>query len=82
MTMSENSRSQAKVRVLIQTGDGEESWSTVGVSDNILEASWQALADAINYKLLKSYGGAKATHASHESAGNLPAHIEEAQIWP
>jgi 2-isopropylmalate synthase len=46
----------AKVRVLIQTTDRQETWSTVGVSDNILEASWQALADAINYKLLKTYG--------------------------
>jgi 2-isopropylmalate synthase len=46
----------AKVRVLIQTTDRQQTWSTVGVSDNILEASWQALADAINYKLLKTYG--------------------------
>ncbi len=43
----------AKVRVLIRTRDNEEAWSTVGLSDNILEASWQALADAINYKLHK-----------------------------
>jgi 2-isopropylmalate synthase len=47
----------AKVRVLIQSSDGRESWSTVGVSDNILEASRQALQDALNYKLLKSVGG-------------------------
>ena len=45
----------AKVRVLIQTLDEDESWSTVGVSDNILEASWQALADAVNYKLRKTH---------------------------
>jgi 2-isopropylmalate synthase len=45
----------ARVRVLIQTGDGRESWNTVGVSDNVIEASWQALADAINYKLHKTY---------------------------
>ena len=43
----------ARVRVLIQTSDSEQSWSTVGVSDNILEASWQALADAVSYKLHK-----------------------------
>jgi 2-isopropylmalate synthase len=41
----------AKVRVLVRTRDTDEAWSTVGVSENILEASWQALADAINYKL-------------------------------
>ena len=72
----------AKVRVLIQTGDGEESWSTVGVSDNILEASWQALADAINYKLLKECGSAATIQASHGNADILPARIEETQICP
>jgi 2-isopropylmalate synthase len=44
----------AKVRVLIQSSDESESWNTVGLSDNILEACWQALADAINYKLHKT----------------------------
>jgi 2-isopropylmalate synthase len=43
----------AKVRVLIQQTDGQESWTTVGVSENILEASYQALADGVRYKLLK-----------------------------
>jgi 2-isopropylmalate synthase len=43
----------AKVRVLVRTRDSDEAWSTVGVSENILEASWQALADSINYKLNK-----------------------------
>jgi 2-isopropylmalate synthase len=44
----------AKVRVHIQQTDGEESWTTVGVSENILEASYLALADGVRYKLLKS----------------------------
>ena len=39
----------AKVRVLIETSDGKETWSTVGVSANIIEASWQALRDSLNY---------------------------------
>jgi 2-isopropylmalate synthase len=43
----------AKVRVLIESSDEEESWGTVGVSTNIIEASWIALIDAINYKILK-----------------------------
>lgn len=43
----------AKVRVLIESGDGETDWSTVGVSENIVEASWKALVDSIDYKLLK-----------------------------
>jgi 2-isopropylmalate synthase len=43
----------AKVRVLVQSQDKEDLWSTVGVSENIIEASWQALLDSIEYKLLK-----------------------------
>jgi 2-isopropylmalate synthase len=43
----------AKVRVLIESGDDEKRWGTVGVSENIIEASYQALVDSIEYKLLK-----------------------------
>jgi 2-isopropylmalate synthase len=43
----------AKVRVLVESGDDEEKWGTVGVSENIIEASYQALVDSIEYKLLK-----------------------------
>ncbi|MGI6122792.1 MAG: citramalate synthase [Acetivibrionales bacterium] len=43
----------AKVRVLIESTDGESSWTTVGVSTDIIEASWIALVDSIEYKLLK-----------------------------
>jgi 2-isopropylmalate synthase len=43
----------SRVRVLIRQTDGEESWTTVGVSENILEASYLALADGVRYKLLK-----------------------------
>ncbi|MCI0621341.1 MAG: citramalate synthase [Acidobacteria bacterium] len=46
----------AKVRVLIETSDGHESWGTVGVSENLIEASWLALVDSITYKLKKEYG--------------------------
>ena len=41
----------SQVRVLIECGDGKRKWSTVGVSHNIIEASWQALLDAVEYKL-------------------------------
>lgn len=44
---------RAKTRVLIESSDGEDRWSTVGVSPNIIEASWEALLDSIEYKLLK-----------------------------
>jgi len=42
-----------KVRVLVESGDKEHKWGTVGVSENIIEASWQALVDSIEYKLLR-----------------------------
>jgi 2-isopropylmalate synthase len=48
-----NRATAARVRVLIESGDQVNKWSTVGVSENIIEASWQALADSINYKLMK-----------------------------
>lgn len=44
----------SKVRVLIESSDGQDHWGTVGVSHDILEASWQALVDSINYKMYKN----------------------------
>jgi 2-isopropylmalate synthase len=43
----------ARVRVLIESRDGKDIWNTVGVSENIIEASWQALIDSIYFKLSK-----------------------------
>lgn len=43
----------AKVRVVIESGDETDVWATVGVSENVIEASWLALVDAIEYKLMK-----------------------------
>jgi 2-isopropylmalate synthase len=43
----------AKVRVLIQSSDGRDLWGTVGVSENVIEASWIALADSMHFKLMK-----------------------------
>ncbi len=43
----------AKVRVLIEASDGREHWGTVGVSENIIQASWEALTDSLEYKLYK-----------------------------
>ena len=42
----------AQTRVLIDSADGHRAWSTVGSSTNIIEASWQALADSLEYALL------------------------------
>lgn len=49
--LTESEGTAAKVRVLIESGDGKRRWGTVGVSHNIIEASWQALVDSIDYKL-------------------------------
>jgi 2-isopropylmalate synthase len=43
----------AKVRVLIEWSDHRKSWTTVGVSDNVIEASWKALVDAIRLELMR-----------------------------
>ncbi|UCB45950.1 MAG: citramalate synthase [Spirochaetota bacterium] len=48
-----NKATEANVRVLIQSTDGSEIWGTVGVSRNLMEASWLALVDSISYKLMK-----------------------------
>ena len=42
------------IRVLIESGDSDSRWGTVGVSDNVIEASYQALVDAFQFKLMKS----------------------------
>ena len=42
---------RAVTRVLIESADGEKSWGTVGVSENIIEASWEALVDSVEYGL-------------------------------
>jgi 2-isopropylmalate synthase len=46
----------ARVRVVIESKDADEVWSTVGVSENIIEASWLALVDSVEYKLYKDRG--------------------------
>lgn len=51
--LNEKDGTGAGVRVLIDSGENGTSWSTVGVSQNILDASWQALSDSVNYYLLK-----------------------------
>jgi 2-isopropylmalate synthase len=48
--------SAARVRVVVEWRDGDGVWGTVGVSENIIEASWRALVDAIEYKLFKDEG--------------------------
>ncbi|MDD5196426.1 MAG: citramalate synthase [Candidatus Omnitrophica bacterium] len=51
--LDEKAGTASRVRVLIQSQDELDSWNTIGVSGNIIEASWQALVDSVEYKLLK-----------------------------
>ncbi len=51
--VNESAGTSAKVRVLIESTDGDKVWGTVGVSENIIEASWIALTDSLIYKLVK-----------------------------
>lgn len=51
--LDESEATAAKVRVLIESARNGEKWSTVGVSTNVIEASWEALADSIRYLLWK-----------------------------
>ena len=49
--LESNQGTDARTRVLIESGDGSRIWGTVGVSDNLIEASWEALREAVEYKL-------------------------------
>ncbi|HPM42497.1 MAG TPA: citramalate synthase, partial [Candidatus Omnitrophota bacterium] len=51
--LDEKEGTAARVRVLIQSQDKNDSWWTIGVSENIIDASWKALVDSVEYKLLK-----------------------------
>ncbi len=51
--INESGGTSAKVRVLVESYDGKRKWGTIGVSENVIEASWIALEDAIIYKLMK-----------------------------
>jgi 2-isopropylmalate synthase len=54
--LDERQGTSSRVRVLIESSDGEHEWRTVGSSTNIIEASWLALSDSLEYWLLRSRG--------------------------
>jgi len=57
------SAARAVTRVVIESTDGHRQWGTVGVSQNIIEASWQALLDSVEFKLLDETDGVSAPRA-------------------
>ena len=68
--LDENGATAAKVRVLIESACDGEKWSTVGVSTNVIEASWEALADSIRYLLWKEgYEEARSLVAAEARVG-------------
>ncbi len=68
----------ARVRVVIESRDANDVWSTVGVSENVIEASWLALVDSVEYKLYKDDGGlgAAVPHATGLRCRNACLRIE------
>ncbi|MBQ6453583.1 MAG: citramalate synthase [Coriobacteriales bacterium] len=52
--LDESQGTDAVTRVLIESSDGTETWNTIGVSDNIIAASWEALVDAVEYCLYRT----------------------------
>jgi 2-isopropylmalate synthase len=61
----------ARVRVTIESRDGEQVWGTVGVHENVIDASWQALVQSAEYKLF--LGQAPAAARADQSSGSAPA---------
>ena len=51
--VNEEAGTAARTRVYIESTDDKDTWGTVGVSENIIEASWLALVDSVEYKLYK-----------------------------
>ncbi len=72
--LNEKDGTGAGVRVLIDSGDDGGSWSTVGVSQNIIDATWQALCDSFNYYLLNHAGDGQVF------AGGSPEQEEVADV--
>jgi 2-isopropylmalate synthase len=64
----------ARVRVLIESTDGKRRWGTVGVSNNVIEASWQALVDSVEYKLHRDHAKSRVRPKARKiaSAGKSP----------
>jgi 2-isopropylmalate synthase len=65
----------AKVRVFIESRDSYDIWSTIGVSEDIIEASWQALADSFHYKLAKKNG--ETTNGKQDPSPQTSALIQD-----
>ncbi|HXM88641.1 MAG TPA: citramalate synthase [Candidatus Acidoferrum sp.] len=70
---------EARVRVLIESTDGKRRWGTVGLSSNVVEASWQALVDSVEYKLHKDNVKPRAKAAAGKQNGTRPRSAKPAE---
>jgi 2-isopropylmalate synthase len=68
----------ARVRVLVESADDRESWSTIGVSTNVIEASWHALVDSVEYGLSRRM----APRGEDEQVGAAPAEGPQPRAAP
>ena len=75
--LDENKGTAATTRVLIDSSDGRDSWGSVGVGVNVVQASWEALVDSISYGLLRR-GGDEASAAERLAPGGVTADAEAA----
>ncbi|MCD8502366.1 MAG: citramalate synthase [Bacillaceae bacterium] len=66
--LDETDATASKVRVLIESSDGNSTWSTIGVSENIIEASWLALVDSVQYYLMKHEHRVENVQFIHEAS--------------
>lgn len=64
-----NRGTKAQVRVLVESSDGETAWTTIGVSDNILEASWEALTDSLRYRIHRAASAPSGAPGTASAAG-------------
>jgi 2-isopropylmalate synthase len=76
--LDEDKGTAANTRVLIDSSDGRETWGSVGVGVNVVEASWQALVDSISFGLLRSAGGGPSTEPGRvPDVGSAPGTDDE-----
>jgi len=59
-------------RVLLDASDGQESWGSIGVSENIIEASWEALVDSLEYAFQPARAARQAEQAAGRAAQQAP----------
>lgn len=71
--LSGDSGTESVVRVLIESADATDHWTTVGVSHDVVEASWQALVDSIDFKLYKDAKRKRRSHRTPATASSAGA---------